>query len=69
MPDIRIAPVETPNGHGPADTVHWWCCNPDIGICGTDLTSTPEAPDDTEVTCVVCIEIVNQPCRLCGSTA
>jgi hypothetical protein len=66
MPETTTALVESPTNNGPTDTVHWWCCNPHIGLCGTDLTNTPEVDDDTDVTCVVCLDLDHQPCPHCG---
>lgn len=66
MLDLQPAPETTRPSN--SETTHWWCCNPAIGICGTDITDAPEADDDTDVNCHVCIDLVNEPCPLCGSS-
>lgn len=46
-----------------ADENHIYCCNPDLALCGADLSQTPEDPD-SDTTCVVCtdLEASAQPC-------
>lgn len=66
MPETTTGLATQPANTNATDLTHWWCCNPDIGICGTDLTNTPEVDDDTDVDCTVCTDLVNQPCRFCG---
>jgi hypothetical protein len=50
------------------DLDHFFCyCNPDKGLCGTNLTDYPFLDDDEEVDCVVCLAMVDMPCPLCGA--
>lgn len=62
-PTLQSTPAQT----GTTETTHWWCCDPNTAICGTDLTNAPEVEDD-DVNCHVCTDLVNQPCPLCGAT-
>lgn len=47
---------------------HWWCCNPDIALCGTDVSTAKEKEinPDSPLTCVVCQDLYDAPCSLCG---
>lgn len=42
---------------------HLYCCDENLGLCGTDLGGHQETADDT--TCVVCVELEasDRPCR------
>jgi hypothetical protein len=45
---------------------HYFCCDPDRALCGTDLPVCDEADDDDEaVDCVVCTSLAESdvPCR------
>jgi hypothetical protein len=39
------------------------CCDDDTALCGRDVSSDPWTPDD-DVTCVVCLDLENQPCAI-----
>ncbi|OPC84177.1 hypothetical protein B4N89_27520 [Embleya scabrispora] len=45
------------------DLVHAFCCDPDLGLCGEDLSGTSWAADD-DIDCVVCadLEEAGWPC-------
>lgn len=49
-----------------SDITHLYCCNPDVALCGTDVSDVPELADDAEITCVVCADLEEQPCPTCG---
>lgn len=59
MTALAIAPVRSAGGIG-VDITHLYCCDPDVGICGEDLSDTPEV-DDGQL-CVVCADLEDQPC-------
>jgi hypothetical protein len=51
------------------DVDHYWCCNPDVAVCGEDLTEEPECLEDHcgHPICSWCkkgMEASAQPC--CG---
>lgn len=58
------APSRTSTMTG-ADLFHWYCCDPRIAYCGTDLTDVPE--NDEGDMCVVCEDLEDEPCN-CPST-
>lgn len=41
---------------------HYYCCNPDVALCGTDLTGHPYVDD--EVTCLICLAVEDYPCTV-----
>lgn len=41
---------------------HVWCCDPDLALCGEDVSAEPEVPDGVGVDCVVCIDLEDHPC-------
>lgn len=48
-------------------TTHWFCCDSDTALCGADLTDVDDdTPPASCVSCVVCNDLVNQPCPRCG---
>lgn len=49
----------TPTTRRPTE-VHYYCCDPDRGICGTPLDRHLEGAD---VTCAVCLDLYSKPCR------
>lgn len=55
--------VVTSDGDTDDELVHYYCeCNPDIALCGWDLTDREETDD--EAGCVVCadLEAAEAPC-------
>lgn len=46
---------------------HIFCCDPDTAWCGTDVSNDSEVGPDTEIDCVVCAELEDQPCPICGA--
>lgn len=42
--------------------IHVWCCDPDLALCGKDVSAEPEVPDGFGIDCVVCIDLEDQPC-------
>jgi hypothetical protein len=51
------APVTTSTGSTDDELNHLYCCNPNHGLCGTDLTGSNDN-DDADITCVVCAELL-----------
>lgn len=51
------------------DLEHYYCeCNPDFGLCGIDMTDFPDHTNietPLEDDCVVCIDLIDKPCRFC----
>lgn len=47
-------------GHVPGGEVHFFCCDPDLGLCGTRLEGAADSAE--AVTCVVCADLDGQPC-------
>lgn len=43
-----------------SDLNHIYCCNPNIAICGTDVSAHPEVDDD--INCVVCLDLEGGEC-------
>ena len=57
------------NTNAADDFDHIFCCDPNIGLCGTDLTDVPEAPLREDAMCVVCedLEFSDAACRGCAA--
>jgi len=53
-----------PVGNVLADIVHIWCCDPDMGLCGTDISDEPAVENGIE--CAVCRDLEDHPCPSCG---
>jgi hypothetical protein len=45
---------------------HVVCCNPNLALCGSDVTDVDWVGDDVEATCVVCAELEELACTRCG---
>ncbi|MDI5965803.1 hypothetical protein [Streptantibioticus silvisoli] len=58
---LQSVPAATTAG---ADENHLYCCNPDLGLCGADLTGHTYLPAGTAPTCAVCNDLKNRygPC-------
>jgi hypothetical protein len=65
--ETATAPAPVTTDTGDSDTVHTYCeCDPDIGLCGEDLTGAGYQRDDDPL-CVVCEDLLYLPCERCGS--
>jgi len=65
IPDTAPAPAPTGTGTPPDRYVHLYCCNPDLALCGADLTHGVDRPHlPTAATCPMCalIEDLDAPC-------
>lgn len=53
----------------PAGLDHYVCdCDPDTALCGTDVsTQNWLPPEPGPHDCVVCVDLVDGPCPLCGA--
>lgn len=50
------------------DLVHVHCpCTPEWTLCGVETGDGPVMSDATEVTCVVCADLDDEPCARCGA--
>lgn len=63
---IATAPQPSTTGTD-TDLTHLYCCDPDIAICGEDLSGTPEVDEDGQL-CVVCEDLEFQPCACAERT-
>lgn len=62
-----LAPEAAAAGQEHDDLTHVVCvCNPDVALCGTDVTDSDWATAEEETTCVVCADVVVDPCPRCG---
>lgn len=57
---LDTAPAPTTNSTSTGLT-HIYCCDPDLALCGEDLTDIPTVDEDTNL-CVVCEDLEDQPC-------
>jgi hypothetical protein len=47
------------------EVCHWFCCQPDLALCGADLTGmAPGGPNDID--CPLCVLVAERPCVRCG---
>lgn len=54
---------------GPGDVDHWSCCDPDVALCGFDITDYDEVSnDEMDDTCPLCAEVYDNdlPCTIPG---
>lgn len=58
MLDTAPAPTTSNTSTG---LTHIYCCDPDLALCGEDLTDIPEVDEDT-LLCVVCDDLEDHPC-------
>lgn len=42
--------------------IHVYCCDIDVGLCGTDISALPVLADGVPATCVVCADLDGGPC-------
>ncbi len=72
MSDLAALHAATETSTGADDLDHIICpiCNPDLALCGTDVTNHPWIPDDAEESpddCLVCDHLSHTP-HHCGWT-
>lgn len=50
------------------DTDHWYCCNPDVAMCGLDISSAPFVRTDPRRLCPLCdlVDVEGLPCPVPG---
>lgn len=65
LPDSRPAPTSS----GDDDADHYYCCDPDIAMCGADLSDVPEGFEFDEL-CRYCAYIDRErlACTVNGCT-
>lgn len=58
-----LAPMPAPPTASTSDDglTHIYCCDPNLGLCGTDLTDHPDVDEDG-ILCVVCEDLEDEPC-------
>lgn len=58
-----LAPAPAPSTTSTNDDglTHIYCCDPNLALCGNDLSDTPEVEEDG-IVCVVCEDLEEQPC-------
>lgn len=49
-----------------SDMNHVYCCDPNTAWCGTDISNHPEVSEDTPLDCIVCADLEDLPCPVCG---
>jgi hypothetical protein len=55
------------DGDGAFEENHFFCeCNPNLGLCGTDISDHDFASDEMQATCAVCADMEDLPCPRCG---
>ena len=62
---LSLAPVPI-KVSSDTDPTHIYCCNPDLALCGTDISNTPHVDQDG-ILCVVCEDLEDQECT-CQTT-
>lgn len=59
---MKTAPVPAPARTSAGDELdHIYCCDPDLALCGTDISGHED--NDADGTCVVCLDLEFAPCR------
>jgi hypothetical protein len=48
------------------DVVHLYCCDPDLALCGEDLTDHDDNAEGPECPPCAVIDVVDQPCPVPG---
>ncbi|MFJ9114447.1 hypothetical protein ACIRJO_02740 [Streptomyces sp. NPDC102394] len=64
-----LAPEPPPTAGEPVDDTltHAVCpCNDDLALCGANVAGQTWADESEDVDCVVCLDLVEQPCQRCG---
>ncbi|WP_101791098.1 hypothetical protein [Nonomuraea indica] len=44
------------------DDDHLYCCNPDLSLCGMDISDSPERDFPDHECCLVCLALEDTPC-------
>lgn len=58
----RLAPAPAKPTADSSDLDHLYRCDPDLALCGTDVSDVPEIDADSDITCVVCADLDGEPC-------
>jgi hypothetical protein len=59
---MKTAPVPAPTRTSEGDELdHIYCCDPDVALCGTDISGHED--NDADGTCIVCLDLEFAPCR------
>lgn len=66
-PALAPAPVEWRPAPLDPKLTHLFCCDPDLSLCGLDLSLTPYGMSPGEEQCVVCVDLEDAVCPRCGS--
>lgn len=53
---VRALPVQAGTGTTPGDVDHYWCCDENTAMCGTDLTGVRRGPE-FYVMCALCVGV------------
>lgn len=59
---VEPAPLLAQGTDSDDGLVHWYCCNPDVALCGSDISESEPADPDEEVNCVDCNVLYYKPC-------
>jgi hypothetical protein len=54
--NAQVAPTINPASTGSDELNHIYCCDPDIALCGTDISADNEVDLDV-ANCVVCLDL------------
>ena len=67
---MSTAALPAPIAANVGDVDHLYCCDPDVAMCGLDLTGVPEGREFTHV-CPLCAEVNDSdtPCPVAGCEA
>lgn len=58
------APAVSPSRQGAGHMLnHIYCCDPNLSLCGLDLSDVPET--DSETDCTVCLDLEYETCPSC----
>lgn len=61
---LAFAEAATHATTGGLDVNHVYCCDPDVGLCGEDISAIPDRWDHAVPVCVVCEDLdeAGAPC-------
>lgn len=62
MTVLELAPVSVSRVKADPDEDHLYCCNPDVSLCGLDITEHPERDFADEECCPLCADLEDLPC-------
>lgn len=68
--DLFSAPILLDSEADDGDNLdHFWCCDPDVAYCGSDISDATERDfdEDAEDMCVVCYDMQFAICAKCGA--